>query len=77
MGPVAAIPVRCLPSTLMVRASVATAKYEHNGGGPNVDKFKQVSSLDHQMSTAGGLQQGLRGLLYSEVPCLRIPTDLL
>ena len=32
------------------------------GGGPEVNKFEQVSSDDHQMSLVGSL--------YSEVPCL-------
>ena len=32
------------------------------GAGPEVNKFEQVSSDDHQMSLVGSL--------YSEVPCL-------
>ena len=46
-------------------------------GGPNMDKFEQVSSDYHQVSLAEGLVSGLRvpmsdvqGSLYSEVQCI-------
>ena len=45
------IPVGCVPLT-----SVATTRCQYQWGevGPQVHKFEQVSSDDHQMSVAGG-----------------------
>ena len=44
-----------------IHASVATKCQLCLGGGPQVNKFEQVSILGHQMSLAGGRQS-----LYSE-----------
>ena len=44
-------------------------------GGPQVNKFEQVSGYDHLMSLAGGSpdlmsREGEEGTLYSEVQCI-------
>ena len=41
----------CIARLPTTRASVAT-RCQHCGEGPQVNKFEQVSSLDHQMSLA-------------------------
>ena len=33
------------------------------GGGPQVNKFEQVSSVGHEMSVVGGWDQGVPGLM--------------
>ena len=57
------IPVGCVPLT-----SVATTRCQYQWGevGPQVHKFEQVSSDDHQMSVAGvGMAKG-RGWVCPE-----------
>ena len=39
-----------------IHASVATTRC-HTQGGPQVNKFVEVSSVGHQMSVAGGRSQ--------------------
>ena len=51
-----------------IHALVAT-RCHYWYGGPQVNKFEQVSSDDHQISLAGRVGLGLEGELYSEVRC--------
>ena len=63
---------------------LATTCQYRGGGGPEVNKFEQVSSVGHQMSLAGGegggfhVQRGPmsegrgQGGLYNEVQCMVI-----
>ena len=61
-----------------VHVLVATTRREYGGGGvgPQVNKFEQVPSDDHQMSVAGGRYPGLmsKGVPYLSIYACDVPS---